>query len=166
VREKKNQPFSVDVVGNDPGIDPEILARAEQAVAALGADFIKTARRDVAEMQALIARIGDAPGEFAGDASRNFRRIFEIAHDLRGQGGSFGYPLVSRAAGAMCDFYEARDHRPADSDIEVLRSHAEAMARVVASDVKGEGDAELQALLDSLEAGAGPQVSGRTPGDS
>jgi hypothetical protein len=33
-----------------------------------------------------------------------FKRINEIAHDMRGQGGTFGYPLVTTVAGSLYTF--------------------------------------------------------------
>ena len=36
-------------------------------------------------------------------------KIFDIAHETRGQGGTFGYPLVSLIADSLCKFVEPKN---------------------------------------------------------
>lgn len=127
-----------------PGIDPEILARAEQAVAALGADFIVQTQEALNARRALLESAVEPP---QGDALRD---IFAFAHDLRGQGGSFGYPLLSEIGGSLCAFVEARDFQLANGDTAVLQSHLDAAAAIVADDIAGDGDSVSRALVESL----------------
>lgn len=136
-----------------PGIDPEILARAEQAVAALGGDFVDQTK---ATLDAHRAQLEETSGLPQDDALRD---IFSFAHDLRGQGGSFGYPLLSTIGGSLCAFLEARDFRLKDGDMVVVRSHFDAVAAILADEIAGEGDAVSQALVDSLAELADKRLS-------
>ena len=136
-----------------PGIDPEILARAEQAVAALGGDFVDQTKATLDTHRAQLEETGGLP---QGDGLRD---IFSFAHDLRGQGGSFGYPLLSAIGGSLCAFLEARDFRLKDGDMVVVRSHFDAVAAILADEITGEGDAVSQALVDSLAELADKRLS-------
>jgi hypothetical protein len=72
--------------------DPEFLALRRQ--------FVLEARDNVREMAELLARAGDAlPVE---DRGIRFRKL---AHDLRGSGGSYGFPIVSLYSGEAEDTY-------------------------------------------------------------
>ena len=127
-----------------PGIDPEILARAEQAVAALGGDFVDQTKMTLDAHRTQLEEPTELP---QGDMPRD---VFSFAHDLRGQGGSFGYPLLSLIGGLLCAFLEARDFRLTEGDAVVLQSHFDAAAAIFADEIRGEGDATSQALVTSL----------------
>ena len=127
-----------------PGIDPEIWARAEQAVAALGGDFVDQTKMTLDAHRTQLEEMTELP---QGDMLRD---VFSFAHDLRGQGGSFGYPLLSSIGGSLCAFLEARDFRLTEGDAVVLRSHFDAAAAILTDEIGGEVDAILQALVTNL----------------
>ena len=127
-----------------PGIDPEILARAEQVVAALGGNFVYQTKMTLDAHRTQLEETTELP---QGDMLRD---VFSFAHDLRGQGGSFGYPLLSSIGGSLCAFLEARDFRLTEGDAVVLRSHFDAAATILTDEIGGEVDAILQALVTSL----------------
>lgn len=126
------------------GIDPEILARAERAVAALGGDFIDQTKEALDDHRTRLDRTAGLPD---GDSPRE---IFSFAHDLRGQGGSFGYPLLSEIGGSLCQFLEARDFQLIDGDKVVVHSHFDAVAAILADEIAGDGDTVSQALVAGL----------------
>ena len=72
--------------------DPEFLELRRQ--------FVLEARGNVREMGTLLAAAGAALP--AGDAGLRFRKL---AHDLRGSGGSYGFPIVSLYGGESEDSY-------------------------------------------------------------
>lgn len=74
-------------------LPPEIvamLAQAEAAVAGLSADYATTAREDCAALKAALA-------------AKEAEQAFDLAHNLKGQGGSFGYPLITDFAHQVCE---------------------------------------------------------------
>lgn len=84
------------------GIDPAALARAEAALAALGGDYLTWAANDIDRLRAAVAalrRAGPGSPEQRSDAAR---QVFAIAHDVKGQAATFGYPLLSRFGAALC----------------------------------------------------------------
>lgn len=60
---------------------------------ALRVSFVEEARAECAELARL--------AEVAAPASDGWRRARKLAHDLRGSGGSYGFPEVSAAAAAV-----------------------------------------------------------------
>src|SRR3546814_7041237 len=68
----------------------EAMARAEAAVAALRVDYLRWVEEDLAKLDAALSMA-------ARDAAQRdaaLQDVHRVAHDMRGQGGSFGYPLV------------------------------------------------------------------------
>lgn len=93
-----------------------------------------------------------APGEGA-----NIRAMFDIAHEIRGQGGSFDFPLITKIGDSLCKFLEPLDNL-ADRDLEVIKIHILAMKAVFQQSLKGDsGDIgrELPQLLAALRNRSG-----------
>ena len=84
------------------------------------------------------------------------RDMFNVAHEIRGQGGSFGYPLISTVADSLCKFLEPRGTL-SPKDAEIVRIHILALKAVFAQQLKGDQDdlqGELRPLLHTLRAKA------------
>ena len=82
----------------------------------------------------------------------NARELFDIAHEVRGQGGSFGFPLISLIGDSLCKFLEPRTILSA-RELEVVKIHILAMKAVFHQGLKGKQkglDGELRGLLASL----------------
>jgi CheY-like chemotaxis protein len=87
-----------------------------------------------------------------GPRKKHFAEINLLAHELRGQGGTFGYPLVS-VFGKM--LYEATGEncREDDKAVEIVRAHIDAMRAVLREKIAGDGGAIGRELLKSLKSG-------------
>ena len=123
------------------------LARAEAAVANLAQDYASWALADVAKARVALAAAIDDP---AGRAPY-IEALFRVGHDLKGQGTSFGYPLVTKIGHSLCAL--TRDHaRQYDSKhLDLVRSHLDAIDLILTKGIKGEGGkvgAELVAKLE------------------
>ena len=70
------------------------------------------------------------------------RLIARIAHDIKGQGGSFGYPLMSQIAASLCDFCRRTPNASA-TQLELVAVHADAMRSVMDGDRSDDGSAIL-----------------------
>jgi len=84
------------------------------------------------------------------------RQMFNVAHEIRGQGGSFGYPLISLLADSLCKFLEPRGSLSA-RDLEIVRIHILALKAVFGQQLKGAQTGlsdELKPLLSTLRAKA------------
>jgi hypothetical protein len=76
--------------------------------------------------------------------------IFEIAHDLRGQAGTFDYPLITRVGSSLCHFTDGLDYCD-DRGLEVIRLHIDAMQAIVAASLRGDGGKVGQEIASGLE---------------
>lgn len=74
----------------DSYLDPAALARAEAALGNLAADYPRWLEADLDRAAHCLTPPADV------------ERIYTILHDIKGQAGTFGHPLVSVLAQRLC----------------------------------------------------------------
>ena len=78
--------------------------------------------------------------------------MFDISHEIRGQGGTFGFPVISAVADSLCKFLEPRK-KLKESDLEIVKVHILAMRAVFRQGLRGpnpELEGELRNMLSAL----------------
>lgn len=132
-------------------VDPDALARADAALAALNDDYLRWVAADVAALGAAVAELRACGPGRRDDAAA---RVFEIAHDIKGQGTTFDYPLMTRLGQVMCDLLRAWELDGGDGDGLLparLEALAAAMAEVVAARLSGDGGVRGRDLVCRLK---------------
>lgn len=121
--------------GNGPvKIDPNVLRDAEQAVDELQGDYPAWAQKDIDGLrEAITAAQNDS--EVLPQA---ISEIYKCALDLKGQGGGFGYDLITSIGDLLNKFMEARETL-SNRDFEIVCAHVDAMQAVIRQDIKGDG---------------------------
>ncbi len=69
---------------------------------------------------------------------KHFEEINLLAHELRGQGGTFGYPLITSFAKSLYDC-TGKGCNLSDSAVEVVKAHIDSMRVVLKEKIKGDG---------------------------
>ena len=87
----------------------------------------------------------------SGDLDQLAQQIFQISHDIKGQDGSFGYPLMTIIGGQLCAFIDKRKKAVDAGAVEVIGLHINAMQLVVAQALTGDGGAIGDQLVTGLE---------------
>ena len=87
-------------------------------------------------------------------------KINTLAHDLRGQGGVFGYPLISGFGKSLYNC-TGNSARVAENLLEFGNAHIDGITAVNFGNVKGDGVSVGKKFLSGLEA-AKKKVLGRT----
>src|SRR5689334_15222288 len=75
-----------------------VLARAQAAVADLAKTYIPNTTTDLDRCAALLK----TAREDASIRTASIKELYGIAHNIKGQGSSFGYPLVTRIGHSLC----------------------------------------------------------------
>ncbi len=133
--------------GGPGGIDPDLIRHAENVIGSMVDEFSDTVSREILHIMELALELETDPAK-APEVLKNLRRV---AHDLRGQGTTFGYELITDVSECLFRYTEAISGA-AELNPEVLRAHADAMRAVVKNDVKGDGGAVGVDLVASLDA--------------
>lgn len=132
--------------GGDFQLDPDALARAEAALSALSNDYLTWVEADLA---ALVAEVSALRAAVPAERPIVCARLFAIAHDMKGQAGTFGYPLLTGLGNALCRLVE--DHAIVDADmLGRLEALAAAMAEIIAFRLDGDGGQRGHELMARL----------------
>ncbi|MCG8695696.1 MAG: hypothetical protein MI806_31170 [Minwuiales bacterium] len=127
-------------------IAAEALEAAEAEFEKMAEDYPDWVQTHINELYTFHRRCVDTPE----DRTKLFKRVNEVAHDMRGQGGTFGYPLISHFGDSL---YEAsRIETVSDNHVEILKAHVDAMNAVIKGRVNGDGGEVGIELRKTLEA--------------
>ncbi len=134
--------------GSGPAkLDTELLERAEKAVHKMEASYNEWVKDDLDEIEATLKELAAADGKDMDIVKKLYRVVF----DTKGQGGSFGYPLLTQVAGSLADFLNDRDELNRFG-LEVTAAHVSAMRAVIKEGVRDDGGETGIELVESLHA--------------
>ncbi len=124
----------------------DVLVNAESALKREAEGFLDWAKQylDRLSKQVALAK------ELSGERNGYFEEINLIGHELRGQGGTFGYPLITVFAKSL---YEVTKPpcRQDDASLEIVRAHIDTMRAVLREKIGGEGGELGQQLFKALK---------------
>jgi len=125
------------------------LAKAgDHVVRRNGASYPTIAASDIADLMAIAGRLRQG-----SPLAVELQECFRIAHDIRGQAGSFDFPLISAAAGSLSKFVDKLRNDPPDQAPEVvslIEVHAATMQLLLSQNRKGAGGPAEAQILDGL----------------
>lgn len=81
---------------------------------------------------------------------QQFKSLNDIAHDMKGQGGTFGYPLISLLGDSLYNFTRPREEY-SDREVDLAKAHIDAMAAVIGKRIAGKGGKLGQQIMLSLQ---------------
>ena len=139
-------------LGGPKAVDPEVLARAEAVITSMAGDYLQWVEKDLANIQHAWEALKASPDGLVD--KEKLDRIYQISHDIKGQGGSFGYQLMRVIGDKLCRFIEQLD-RLGTKEIEVIRLHIDGMRVVIGQRIQDKGGAigaQLIAGLDQVTA--------------
>jgi len=131
--------------GGPGAVDLDTLERAEAVIADMTDNYVDWAVKDLAKIHQALETL-KAEKKDRKDA---LTRIFQLSHDMKGQGGSFGYTLMTILGGNLCNFVDKLENA-GSAEIEVIQLHINAMDLVIAKEMKGDGGKEGVQLLKGL----------------
>lgn len=122
----------------------EIMRDVSQAVQSLEVEYREHLAAEIAEIEKLNAAFQDAPD------GTTARQLFRLAHDMRGQGGTFGFPLITEVSASLCRYItkagEAERLKP-----ELVGLHVNALQVIQREQITGGGDTLSQQVVAALD---------------
>ncbi|MBI3503876.1 MAG: hypothetical protein HY059_03475 [Proteobacteria bacterium] len=127
------------------GLDSHSLKKAEKVFDGLRGEFEEIARGDVAKLVSAANALLGNPNDL-----KKRQEVYMLSHELRGQGGSYGYPLVTRFGDQLCRYLDATDMLDAKS-LVIVKAASDAIAVVINSKVVGDGGDTGRQLVGMLD---------------
>ncbi|MDF1792551.1 MAG: hypothetical protein P1U88_11610 [Thalassobaculaceae bacterium] len=119
----------------EQGTDPKnLINRADKQVAKLSGEFEQIFADNILALGEAMSMLRKTDG----DDEVALGRLRSLLHDLRGQAGTFGYPLVSQVGDSACKFIDLSEQIAA-TETEVLGMHVDALKAISQAKIKGDG---------------------------
>lgn len=130
------------------GISPEeALKRGEKFVEQLKFEYEKWLHDDLKDIDAMLVDFKSQPEQ----KEANFKKIREKIHDIRSQGSTFGYTLVSTVANSLCHLIVETPEGEMPP-FELIALHVNSLHLVVDKNIEGTDSDGAKTLLKSLDA--------------
>ena len=140
--------LSTKVTKGGPGaVDLAAIERAESVIADMADSYLDWVEED-------LVRISSAQEELKAhkdDPLEYLDKVYQIAHDMKGQGGSFNYDLITILGNDLCRFTEDKK-TVSNVDLEVIDLYIGTMHIVISKRMSGDGGAEGNKVLTGLAA--------------
>lgn len=130
--------------GRFKSFDADAIARAEAALAGMSNQFSAWLDEELEKLEAAHKIILE-PG--AGE--KELESFYRRAHDLKGLGTTYGFPIVSQFAGSLCRLIDSPDGR-SKAPKSLLSAHVGAIIAAVRQNVKDASHPIGNALLSEL----------------
>ncbi|MBL4617388.1 MAG: Hpt domain-containing protein [Robiginitomaculum sp.] len=111
-------------------VDLKAIARAEEALESLSSNFDEWI---VIELTKLIDARKSLPNNNMTGVEG--RELFNRAHDLKGLGTTYGYPIVTAFASSLCDITGTKEVR-AKAPIALVDAHIDSIRAAIKGSIK------------------------------
>ncbi|MFZ5668091.1 MAG: Hpt domain-containing protein [Pseudomonadota bacterium] len=133
------------VGGKLGGIDAAAIAKAEAALKSLSGNFAEWLNDE-------LVKLDDARQKVRTDGLNpdTAETLYLRAHDLKGLGATYEFPLVTRIAGSLCKLIDDPDTRM-DAPMFLVDAHIDAIKAAVRGDIRTDEHPVGRKLVEELE---------------
>lgn len=128
------------------GFDPSLLAKAEKAMEDVKPQVEEHMKGEVARLHDLMTKVAGSNGQDRKALDEMYRTAFE----LKGQGTSAGYNLLTRFGDSLCRYIEAQQ-QPGPKEVAIIKAHVDSIAVIMHRGIKGDNNPVGMAIVAELE---------------
>ena len=133
------------VGGRLGGIDPAAIAKAEAALKSLSGNFAEWLNDELVKLDAARQRIRSE-----GLTVETAEALYLRAHDLKGLGATYEFPLVTRIAGSLCKLIDDPESR-LEAPMFLVDAHIDGIKASVRGNIRSEDHPIGRKLVEELE---------------
>lgn len=133
------------VGGRFGAIDPSAIAKAEAALKSLSGNFSQWLADEVVKLDGARQRVRDE-----GVTPESMETLYLRAHDLKGLGTTYEFPLITRIGASLCKLIDDKDKRLTVS-MGLVDAHIDAIKAAVRDDIKTDEHPVGRILIEELE---------------
>jgi len=130
-----------------PTLPDAVLEAAEAEIQERAGDYATWIAHEVEDLARRVERLGGEPKQVPALVAE----INRSAHEMRGQGGIFGYPLITHIAKSLYEATRGGLKSVTPNEQLLFKAHVDAIKAVMNGRISGDGGATGQQLLASLE---------------
>ena len=127
------------------GLNAGAVAKAEAALKSLSSQFGQWLQDELDKLEASRAAIhSQGMGKETGD------QLYTHAHDLKGLGATYEFPIITRMAGSLCKLIETHEARM-KAPLPLIDAHIHAIRAAVRDDIRDDENPLGRNLAQELE---------------
>ncbi len=130
--------------------DPMIIQAAEKRIQALVGDYADWVKKYIHSMTESEAALSPDPDSRQSN-KKHIANINRIAHELRGQSGTFDYPLITKLSKSLYEATSDPERHITDDRKKLIDAHVDAIRTVFKNRITGDGGEVGLALLRDIE---------------
>jgi hypothetical protein len=127
-------------------IDSAWMDAAERSILSAKVDYIEAAQEDMARL----ALAYDKAMKDPANRIAHIQELYGVIQSIKGQGTSFGYPLMTAVGSQLARFIEDCGDDMSDAQMEAVKVHQEALRLVMQQKMEGDGGPIGQKLVAGL----------------
>lgn len=139
--------------GRFGGVDAQAIARAEAALKSLSGQFGQWLQDEIDKLEAARSTV-----RADGWTEATAEGIYFRAHDLKGLGATYEFPLVTRIAGSLCRLLDEAGKRTG-APLFLVDAHIDAIKAAVRGNVRDIDHPVGKALVAELESRVAAQLA-------
>jgi len=137
--------LKLKVGGRFGGIDPAAIAKAEAALKSLSSNFSEWLQDEINKLEASRQRI-----KTEGWSTETAENLYMRAHDLKGLGATYEFPLITRIAASLCKLIDDPQTRM-NAPMNILEAHIDTIKACVRDQIKDASNPVGRMLAEELE---------------
>ena len=131
-----------------PKLDIEVLQKVQEKITEMSGDYSTWIADEIRKLDESLHKLKDPDANLRSLMAR----INRGAHEMRGQGGIFGYPLITEFSKSLFLSTNKNVQAISDNEYELLKAHIDAIKVVISEKVEGDGGETGRALLAGIQA--------------
>ena len=147
-------PLSAKVGGRFPGIDAAAIAKAEAALASLSNNFTQWLEEEITKLEKARQVVHEQ-----GLNAENCERLYISAHDLKGLGTTYEFPIITRLAASLCRLIDEPERR-SKAPLLIIDAHIDAIKAAVRANIRDDSHPVGKTLAEELEANVNQFLAG------
>ena len=123
--------------------------KAMEVLNNLSKDYEVWVQKDLQNLQKAYQNAVQKPKNMRNTVMMN--EVFKVAHDMKGQGATFGYDLITDIGNHLCRYIEKQEVFD-DKQMDIVKIHIDTLAEILDNHLTGDGGAKGVALKSKIEA--------------
>ena len=119
-----------------------------EALAELRVAYLSGVRQDLGALESLLEDLEQGRRSWPD----SLFRLREVVHNIKGQGTSFGFPLMTEIGESLHRLLQLSPGDASAGTKAVMAAHVACLRRVIDAGVEGEGGPKAKLLLERLQA--------------
>lgn len=137
--------LKLKVGGRFGALDPSAIAKAEAALKSLSGNFGQWLQDEVVKLENARQRV-----KAEGMTAETMEFLYLRAHDLKGLGTTYEYPLITRIGASLCKLIDDKDKR-LTAPMALIDAHIDGIRAAVRDEVKTDDHPVGRVLITELE---------------